>query len=244
MRMAQVAPLFESVPPRLYCGTVRVVSYLTEELVQRGHEVTLFASCDSVTSAALVPACERALWRDPECRETLPHHVRSMSPAFREARHFDIIHFYCDYIHFLLAPLPSDANCDDAAWHGCRHDLKPLFETFPEVPLVSISDDQRAPVPWANWPSGPAQSERPGCTTMAHDFFRDFCWNSKAPRMGHPYRRGPRVALQPDGYHVGGVRPHDNAVIASGMARYGMASQAAWANKTCDPPLSAVEASH
>ncbi len=151
MRIAQVAPLFESVPPRLYGGTERVVSYLTEELVRQGHQVTLFASGDSVTSAALVPACERALWRDPECRETLPHHVRLMDLVLREARHFDIIHFHCDYIQFPMLRYLRTPTV--TTLHGMvrRHDLKPLFQTYPEVPLVSISDDQRAPIPWANW---------------------------------------------------------------------------------------------
>src|SRR6201998_944211 len=100
MRIAQVSPLFESCPPQLYGGTERVVSYLTEELVRQGHDVTLFASGDSVTSAKLVRSCERALWHDPECRETLPHHMRLLELVFREARNFDIIHFHCDYIHF------------------------------------------------------------------------------------------------------------------------------------------------
>jgi glycosyltransferase involved in cell wall biosynthesis len=151
MRIAQVAPLFESVPPRLYGGTERVVSYLTEELVRQGHDVTLFASGDSVTSARLVPACEHALWRDAECRETLPHHVRLLDLAFREAHRFDIIHFHCDYVHFPM--LRYHRTPTVTTLHGMvrRHDLKPLFQAFPEVPLVSISDDQRAPIPWANW---------------------------------------------------------------------------------------------
>src|SRR6204780_794541 len=102
MRIAQVAPLFESVPPRRYGGTERAVSWLTEELVRQGHEVTLFASGDSQTAAHLVPVCEKALWRDSECRETLPHHVRMMELVFRDASRFDIIHFHCDYIHFPL----------------------------------------------------------------------------------------------------------------------------------------------
>ncbi len=151
MRIAQVAPLFESVPPRLYGGTERVVSYLTEELVRQGHDVTLFASGDSVTSATLVPGCESALWRDPECRETLPHHVRLMELVFHEAPRFDIIHFHCDYIHFPL--LRYHRTPTVTTLHGIvrRHDLKPLLHAYPEVPLVAISDDQRAPVPWANW---------------------------------------------------------------------------------------------
>jgi glycosyltransferase involved in cell wall biosynthesis len=153
MRIAQVAPLFESVPPRLYGGTERVVSYLTEELVRQGHDVTLFASGDSVTNAGLVPGCERALWRDPECRETLPHHIRLMDLVFREATRFDIIHFHCDYIHFPL--LRYHRTPTVTTLHGMvrRHDLEPLFRRYPEVPLVSISDDQRAPLPWANWQS-------------------------------------------------------------------------------------------
>lgn len=102
MRIAQVAPLYESVPPRLYGGTERVVSYLTEELVRRGHEVTLFASGDSQSSAKLVPACPRALWRDENCRETLPHHVRLMEMVFDNLSRFDVVHFHCDYLHFPL----------------------------------------------------------------------------------------------------------------------------------------------
>jgi glycosyltransferase involved in cell wall biosynthesis len=151
MRIAQVAPLFESVPPRLYGGTERVVSYLTEELVRQGHEVTLFASGDSVTSATLVPACPRALWHDTECRETLPHHIRLLDLVFREAHRFDVIHFHCDYVHFPL--LRYHRTPSVTTLHGMlrRHDLEPLLLSYPEVPLVSISNDQRKPVPWANW---------------------------------------------------------------------------------------------
>src|SRR5262245_7392650 len=100
MRIAQVAPLYESVPPRLYGGTERVVSYLTEELVRQGHDVTLYASGDSQTTALLVAACPQALWRDPACRDPLPHHVRLMEMVFRDAEDFDVIHFHGDYLHF------------------------------------------------------------------------------------------------------------------------------------------------
>jgi glycosyltransferase involved in cell wall biosynthesis len=151
MRIAQVAPLYESVPPQLYGGTQRVVSYLTEELVRQGHEVTLFASGDSQTRAKLVPACPRALWRDESCKETLPHHVRLMEMVFRDTSRFDVIHFHCDYLHWVLLrrhPCPNVTTL-----HGRIHvpDLLPLLEGYPEVPLVSISDDQRQPIPWANW---------------------------------------------------------------------------------------------
>jgi glycosyltransferase involved in cell wall biosynthesis len=151
MRIAQVAPLSESVPPNLYGGTERVVSYLTEELVRLGHEVTLFASGDSRTSAKLVAACPRALWRDPDCRETLPHHVRQMELVFEDVSRFDLLHFHGDYLHFPLlrrCPCPSVTTL-----HGRLHvpDQGPLFAEYPEVPLVSISDAQRRPIPSANW---------------------------------------------------------------------------------------------
>jgi glycosyltransferase involved in cell wall biosynthesis len=151
MRIAQVAPLYESVPPKLYGGTERVVSYLTEELVRLGHDVTLFASGDSETAARLVPACDRALWRDPNCRETLPHHVQLMELVFRQARNFDVIHFHCDYLHFPY--LRRHATPGVTTLHGRvnPHDLQPLFEEYTETPLVSISDDQRRPLPGANW---------------------------------------------------------------------------------------------
>jgi glycosyltransferase involved in cell wall biosynthesis len=151
MRIAQVAPLYESVPPALYGGTERVVSYLTEELVELGHEVTLFASGDSQTNAKLVSACPRALWRDEGCRETLPHHVRLMELVFRDVSRFDVIHFHSDYLHF---PLLRRHPCASVTtMHGRMHvpDLTPLFDEFAEVPLVSISNDQRRPIPWANW---------------------------------------------------------------------------------------------
>lgn len=151
MRIAQVAPLYESVPPKLYGGTERVVSYLTEELVRLGHDVTLFASGDSQTSAKLVPACPRALWQEKGCRETLPHHVRQMELVFRDAHRFDVIHFHGDYLHFPLTRRVPCANV--STLHGLLHppDLGPFFEEYAEVPLVSISDDQRRPIPWANW---------------------------------------------------------------------------------------------
>jgi glycosyltransferase involved in cell wall biosynthesis len=151
MRIAQVAPLYESVPPKLYGGTERVVSYLTEELVRLGHEVTLFASGDSETRARLVAGCPRALWREATCRETLPHHVRLLELVFRDVSRFDVIHFHGDYLHFPLLrrhPIPSVTTL-----HGRLHppDLKPLFSEYPEVPLVSISEDQRRPLLGANW---------------------------------------------------------------------------------------------
>jgi glycosyltransferase involved in cell wall biosynthesis len=151
MRIAQVAPLNERVPPPMYGGTERVVSYLTEELVRLGHDVTLFASGDSETSARLVAACPQALWRDSDVRETLPHHVRLMELVFSDVSRFDVIHFHSDYLHF---PLVRRHKCPSVTTlHGLvhPHDLRALFEEYRDVPLVSISNDQRSPLPAANW---------------------------------------------------------------------------------------------
>src|SRR3954451_20401356 len=100
MRIAQVAPLFESVPPKMYGGTERVVAYLTEELVRQGHEVTLFASGDSATSARLVAACPRSLWNEQGHRDAVPHHLRLVELVACEADRFDVIHFHLDHVHF------------------------------------------------------------------------------------------------------------------------------------------------
>src|SRR5436190_262192 len=105
MRIAQVAPLYESVPPKGYGGTERVVSYLTEELVRQGHQVTLFASGDSVTSARLVAACPRALRLDDQCEDQLAHCMVLIEQVLQQAPAFDVIHFHIDYLHF-----PPDAR--------------------------------------------------------------------------------------------------------------------------------------
>src|SRR5437763_5697062 len=102
MRIAQVAPLYESVPPQAYGGTERVVSFLTEELVQLGHEVTLFASGDSVTSAELVPGCSRSL-RLSKAPDPIAHHFIMLERVFARAAEFDFIHFHIDYFHFPLS---------------------------------------------------------------------------------------------------------------------------------------------
>jgi glycosyltransferase involved in cell wall biosynthesis len=162
MRIAQVAPLYERVPPPLYGGSERVVSYLTEELVGEGHEVTLFASGDSATSARLVAACPKALWRDPDVRETLPQHVRLMELVFSAIDRFDVIHFHTDYIQF---PLVRRHRCASlTTLHGMVHppDVGELLREYRDVPLVSISNNQRLPLPDANW-----------CGTVYHGLPRD-----------------------------------------------------------------------
>jgi glycosyltransferase involved in cell wall biosynthesis len=151
MRIAQVAPLYESVPPRLYGGTERVVSYLTEELVRQGHEVTLFASGDSVTSARLVAGTERSLRLDSEMKLPEAHHTRMIELAFGMASEFDVIHFHIDCIHLPLAERCGIPHLTTLHGRLDLPDLVPLFETFPATPLVSISHAQRRPLAHLNW---------------------------------------------------------------------------------------------
>jgi glycosyltransferase involved in cell wall biosynthesis len=151
MRIAQVAPLFEAVPPRTYGGTERVVSYLTEALVDQGHEVTLFASADSVTSATLVPMAERSVRAEPGSLDWVMRHLMMIDRVFEQAAAFDVIHFHIDFLHYPLAR--HCATPCVTTLHG-RLDLpglRPLHEQFGTHPLVSISHAQRRPLSHANW---------------------------------------------------------------------------------------------
>jgi glycosyltransferase involved in cell wall biosynthesis len=152
MRIAQVAPLYESVPPKLYGGTERVVSYLTEELVRQGHRVVLFATADSATRAELRPVCDRALRLEGrKILDPLAHHLRMLEMVAQEAAEFDIVHFHIDYLHFPVTR--RDGFAAVTTLHGRLDiaDVTPLFREYNEMNLVSISDAQRTPMPWANW---------------------------------------------------------------------------------------------
>jgi glycosyltransferase involved in cell wall biosynthesis len=151
MRIAQVAPLYESVPPQGYGGTERVVSYLTEELVRRGHEVTLFASGDSVTKAELVPCCARSLRLDPRCRDPLVHHYVMLERVIERAADFDVIHFHIDYLHFPVSRRIGVTHVTTLHGRLDLPDLQHIYAEFRETPLVSISDAQRTPLPQANF---------------------------------------------------------------------------------------------
>ena len=151
MRIAQVAPLFESVPPKYYGGTERVVTYLTEELVRQGHEVTLFASGDSVTKAHLVAACRRSLRLDKHCIDQLSHQVLMLEHVFQRAAEFDIVHFHVDYLHFPLSRREQLTHVTTLHGRLDIPDLVPLYHEFRDMPVVSISNCQREPLPWANW---------------------------------------------------------------------------------------------
>ena len=151
MRIAQVAPLYESVPPKYYGGTERIVSYLTEELVRQGHDVTLFASGDSVTKARFVSGCRRSLRLDKHCVDQMAHHVVMLEQVYRRAAEFDVVHFHVDYLHFGLSRREEVRRVTTLHGRLDLPDLIPLYHEFRDEPVVSISTSQRTPIPWANW---------------------------------------------------------------------------------------------
>jgi glycosyltransferase involved in cell wall biosynthesis len=151
MKIAQVAPLTEAVPPKLYGGTERVVAYLTDALVELGHEVTLFASGDSLTKAELVAIWPRALRLDPNIKDYFAPVFMELEMVARRAHEFDVIHAHLDYFGYPLLRrlgVPSVTTL-----HGRLDlpDLPPLYELYGDVPVVSISDSQREPLPQANY---------------------------------------------------------------------------------------------
>ena len=175
MRIAQVSPLAESVPPRLYGGTERIVSYLTEELVRQGHKVTLFASGDSRTSAELHPIVDTALRFDDSIKDPHVFNLLQFEAVRERAREFDVIHFHTEYLHFPLVRELALHNVVTTL-HG-RLDLPGYEEVFAQhrdVPVVSISNDQRRPLPHANWQG-----------TVLHGLPRDVCRFEPAPRDGY-----------------------------------------------------------
>jgi glycosyltransferase involved in cell wall biosynthesis len=150
MRIAQIAPLVESVPPTLYGGTERVVSWLTEELVAMGHDVTLFASGDSITQAKLEPVVPRAL-RLAGIHDCTPYNIIMLDKVAARQHDFDVVHFHIDFFHYPL--FRGLAHKTVTTLHG-RQDLPGLadiYKAFPHMPLVSISDHQRTPLPPVNW---------------------------------------------------------------------------------------------
>lgn len=151
MRIAQIAPLYESVPPAAYGGTERIVHYLTEELVALGHDVSLFASADSQTRARLVACSERALRTDPGCQDPLALHIAMLSRVVAMQDEFDVLHFHIDYLHFPVSRalgLPQVTTL-----HGRLDipELRSVYRGFSDLGVVSISDAQRQPIPEANW---------------------------------------------------------------------------------------------
>ena len=151
MKIAQIAPLIESVPPPLYGGTERIVSWLTEELVRLGHEVTLFASADSITSAELAPCCNRALRLDDTVRDIVPHYMLMVDKVRERADDFDLLHFHIDLFHFPLFRSLEARTLTTVHGRQDLSDLRPFYHRFSKMPLVSISAAQRKPLPHANF---------------------------------------------------------------------------------------------
>ena len=181
MKIAQIAPLAESVPPRLYGGTERIVSYLTEELVRQGHDVTLFASGDSVTSARLANCAPAALRLNPAVRDPLPHLLMMIERVRQRAHEFDILHFHIDLMQFSL--LRTITTPSVTTLHGRLDlpDLQPFYRAFPDVPLVSISDAQRAPMPPVRWVEhDPPRAAAPALPVLPRAGARTATWRSSA----------------------------------------------------------------
>jgi len=152
MKIAQIAPLYEAVPPRLYGGTERIVAYLTDRLVERGHDVTLFASVDTRTSAKLVPVRERAIRLDPSLlKADHAAHLSMLDEVRRRADEFDILHFHVDLVHFPFFEAIAERTVTTLHGRLDMSDLDGAYARWPDYPLVSISDAQRQPLPDANW---------------------------------------------------------------------------------------------
>lgn len=151
MRIAQVSPLYESVPPRFYGGTERVVHYLTEELIRQGHDVTLFASGDSVTQGKLIPCSPRALRLDRSCTDPLSYHINMIDRVASLQDEFDLVHFHTEYIHFPIARQMNIPTLTTIHNRLDTPDHQSLYRNFSDLPLVSISNNHRKPVAFANF---------------------------------------------------------------------------------------------
>jgi glycosyltransferase involved in cell wall biosynthesis len=198
LRIAQVAPLFERVPPLTYGGTERVVAYLTDALVELGHEVTLFASGDSSTRARLVPAASRSLRLDTTCGDTMAPQIRELELVSRMAHRFDVIHFHTGFLHLPLARRLETPSLTTMHGRLDYADLAPMMDDFSDAAFVSISNHQRCPYPRQNW-----------CATVYHGL----------PPGLLPFRETPD--RQPYVAFVGRISPEkrvDRAIEIAGRA--------------------------
>jgi glycosyltransferase involved in cell wall biosynthesis len=221
MRIAQIAPLTEAVPPKLYGGTERVVSWLTEELVALGHDVTLFASGDSVTSARLEAVWPKALRLDGSIRDPNALHMLMLERVCQQADDFDILHCHLDYYPFSL--FSRQRTPFVTTLHG-RLDLpehQPVFSAFSDIPVISISNSQRRPLPQANWVATvhhgmPEQLLRPMPVVPSYLAFLGRIAPEKgvdrairiARRAGIPLRIAAKVDRADAEYFETVVRPH------------------------------------
>ncbi|HJZ31526.1 MAG TPA: glycosyltransferase family 4 protein [Hyphomicrobiaceae bacterium] len=175
MKIAQIAPPMESVPPRFYGGTERIVSYLTEELVAQGHDVTLFASGDSITRAKLVASCPQALRLNPAVRDPIPYYMMMLSKVRRAAADFDMLHFHIDQFHFPLFEAMATRTVTTIHGRQDLSDLQNLYTAFPSMQLVSISQAQRRPL----------TAGASFAATVHHGLPRDLLAPSLVPRGGY-----------------------------------------------------------
>jgi glycosyltransferase involved in cell wall biosynthesis len=151
MKIAQVAPLYESVPPKLYGGTERIVSFLTEELIRAGHEVTLFASGDSVTTAKLVACIPEALRLKEKCEDSLAPHIVLLQTVIENSGRFDIIHFHTDYLSFPFTQFLDVPHLTTLHGKLTIEELQLIYDTYPDEPVICISDSQCKALPQANF---------------------------------------------------------------------------------------------
>jgi glycosyltransferase involved in cell wall biosynthesis len=220
LRIAIVSPLYESVPPKLYGGTERVVSYLTEELVRSGQDVTLFATGDSLTGARLRPMARKGLRLDAECRDPLAHHVSMLHDVLASADEFDVIHFHLDYLHYPMVRERSLAALTTLHGRLDLPDLAPLYRRYDDMPLVSISRAQRKPLPWVNWVGTihhglPANLLREGDGGGGYLAFLGRIASEKRPdrairiarEIGMPLRMAAKVERTDQGYFEAVVEP-------------------------------------
>jgi glycosyltransferase involved in cell wall biosynthesis len=241
MRIAQVAPLYESCPPRLYGGTERVVSYVTEELVRLGHDVTLLASGDSRTSARLEAGCEMALRLDNRCKDPLIYHLIMLDRLRCRADEFDIIHFHTDYLHFPLFADRWEKTLTTLHGRLDMPDLPVMMREYDMMPLISISDAQQAPIPWATWygtvPHGlPRNLHRLGNGSGGYLGFLGRISPEKAPdraieiarRSGLPLKIAAKVDAVDQEYYQGKIVPLLNDPLIEFIGEIGEADKGAF----------------
>ncbi len=205
MKIAQVTPLYEAVPPKLYGGTERVVAHLTDALVDLGHEVTLFASADAETRARLIPVRDQAIRLDPRpLKSDLAAHMTLLATVLEHADDFDLIHFHTDMIHFPFFAGMADKTITTLHGRLDLEDLAEVYERWTEFGLVSISDDQRRPMPFANW----LATVHHGMPAELYEILAPVAGLSglsrphlagKAARPGYPDRHSPGQAAEDRG---------------------------------------------
>jgi glycosyltransferase involved in cell wall biosynthesis len=239
MRIAQIAPLTESVPPKLYGGTERVVAFLTDALVAMGHDVTLFASGDSVTSARLEPMCPRALRFDPGLRDAMAPHFLMLEQVASRAAEFDVLHCHLDYWPFSVFSRLATPFLTTLHGRLDLPELKPLYGCFEDVPLVSISDAQRRPLPDANFiatvqhglPAGLLlpRPVRPGYLAFLGRICPEKCPDRAieiARRTGIPLKMAAKVDRVDVEYHETVIRPLIDGRLVEHIGEIGDAEKA------------------